>query len=79
MLRLREGKLSDRNTMSRNAAQSGVAADELLAVARTSQLNANIVSGRENGSVKARVEPIAISRAATKCSSEAHLRITKKA
>ena len=29
--------------MSRNAAQSGVAADELLAVVRTSQLNASIV------------------------------------
>ena len=29
--------------MSRNAAQPGVAADELLAVARTSQLNASIV------------------------------------
>ena len=29
--------------MSRNAAQPGVAADELLAVARTSQLNANVV------------------------------------
>ena len=32
--------------MSRNAAQPGVAADELLAVARTSQLNASIVRRR---------------------------------
>jgi len=34
--------------MSRNAAQPGVAADELLAVARTSQLNASIVRPQED-------------------------------
>ena len=43
MRRPRKGNLSDRNAMSRNAAQPGVAADELLAVARPSQLNARIV------------------------------------